>query len=125
MKIIYGKDVNKSVQPKTIILSLKLRLVHHFICTILIPKVGKYEYISERELFFIWAYMTSSKIDLPLFILDQMYKATVKKISSPNGMFLTKVFKYFKVDLSDEITRTPKAINDEYNEKTLKGMGYE
>ena len=40
-------------------------------------------------------------------------------------MFLTKVFKYFKVDLNDEIKRTPKAISDEYNEKTLKQMGYE
>ena len=58
LKVIYGKDVNTSVQPKANLLSLELRLVHHFVCTILIPKVGKYEYISDRELFFIWAYMT-------------------------------------------------------------------
>ena len=47
------------------------------------------------------------------------------KISLTYGMFLTKVIKYFKVDLNDEIKRVPKAISDEYNEKTLKRMGYE
>ena len=40
-------------------------------------------------------------------------------------MFLTKVFKHFNVDLNDERKRTLKAINNEYNEKTLKHMGYE
>ena len=36
-----------------------------------------------------------------------------------------KVFRYFKVDLSDEVKRVPKSISEEYNEKTLKQMGYE
>ena len=69
--------------------------------------------------------MTDSRIDLPIFILDQMYKTTMDKISLTYGMFFTKVIKYFKVDLNDEIKRVPKAISDEYNEKTLKRMGYE
>ena len=67
--------------------------------------------------------MTDSRIDLSLFI-DQMYRATMNKVSLSYGMFLTKVFKYFKIDLSNEKTRTPKPISDEYNEKTLKRMGY-
>ena len=40
-------------------------------------------------------------------------------------MLLTKVFKYFRVELDDETVRIPKAVSDEYNEKTLKRMGYE
>ena len=67
--------------------------------------------------------MTDSRIDLPMYILDQMYKATMIKIILPYKIILTKVFKYFKVNLSDEIKRVPKAISDEYNEKTLKRMG--
>ena len=54
-----------------------------------------------------------------------MYKATMSKISLPYGMFLTKVFKFFKVDLNDEIKRAPKVISDEYNQKILKRMGYD
>ena len=84
-------------------MSLELRLVHHFKCTIFISKIGKYEHITDRELFFLWAYISDSRIDLPLFILDQMYKAIMTKVSLPYRMFLTKVFKYFKVDLNDEI----------------------
>ena len=45
------------------------------------------------------------------------------KISLPYGMFLTKVFRYFKVDLSDEVKKVPKAINEEYNEKHLNEWG--
>ena len=81
-----------------------------------IPKTRKYEHITDKELFFLLAYMTNSRIDLLMFILDQMYKATMNKISLPYEMFLTKVFKYFKVDLSDEIKWVPKTISDEYNE---------
>ena len=54
-----------------------------------------------------------------------MHKATIKKISLPYGMLLTKIFKFFRVNLDDETIRVPKAVSDEYNEKTLKRMGYE
>ena len=72
----------------------------------------------------MWAYITDSKIDLPLFILDQMFRATMTKINLPYETFLTKVFKYFKIDLNNENKRTPKSISDEYNKKILKRMGY-
>ena len=91
----------------------------------LIPKTEKYEHVTDKEQFFLWAYMTDSRIDLPIFVLDQMYKATMNKTSLPYKMFLMKVFKYFKVDLSDKIKCVPKAISEEYNEKILKRMGYE
>ena len=52
-----------------------------------------------------------------------MFRATMTKISLPYGIFLTKVFKYFKIDLNNEKKRTAKSISNEYNEKTKK-MGY-
>ena len=45
-----------------------------------------------------------------MFILDQMYKSMMNKISLPYGMFLTKMFKFFKVDLNDEIKRGPRPL---------------
>ena len=38
LKVVYGEGVNIGVQPKANTMSLKLRLVHHFVCTMLIPK---------------------------------------------------------------------------------------
>ena len=95
MKVLYGQDVNANVQHKANILSLELQFVHHFICTMLILKTGKHEHVFDRELFFLWAYIINTRIDLPMFILDQMYKAMMTKINLPYGMFLTKVFIYF------------------------------
>ena len=125
MNVLFGQKTIDIMKPIANDLTLETRLVHHFICTIFLPKTRRYEHVTDRELFFLWAYMTNLRIDLPMYILDQMYKATMHKVSLPYEMFLTKVIKYFKVDLNDEIKRVPKAISDEYNEKTLKRMGYE
>ena len=124
LKVIYGEDTDECVQPIANDLSRELRLVHHFVCTIFTPKTEKYEYASEKKLLFLWAYITDSKIDLSLFILDHVFKATMTKISLPYGIFLIKVSKYFKIDLNNEKKRTPKSIIDEYNEKSLKRMWY-
>ena len=43
------------------------------------------------------------------------------KMSLPYGIFLTRIFKHFKIDLNNEKKRTPKPIS---NEKTIKRMGY-
>ena len=51
-----------------------------------VPKAGKYEYVTDKELFFLWAYVTDAKINLPLFILDHMFKATLAKITLPYGI---------------------------------------
>ena len=94
--------MEECVQPIANDLPLKLRLIYHFIYTIFIFKTRKYEHVLDKELFFLWAYITNSKIDLPLFILDQMFRATMTKINLPCEIFLMKVFKYFKVDLNNE-----------------------
>ena len=85
--VLYGQDMDECVQPITNDLPLELRLLHHFICTIFTPQIKKYEYVSKKELFFLWAYITDSKIDLLLFILDHMFRATMTKISLPYGIF--------------------------------------
>ena len=92
MKALYRRDVDECVQPTANDMSLELRLVHHFTCTMFIPKTRRYEHVTDWELFFLWAYMIDSRIDLPMFILDQMYRAIMNKVSLPYGMFLTKVF---------------------------------
>ena len=110
MKVLYGEETDECMQSIANDLPLELRLVHHFVCTIFTPKVSKYEYVSEKEFFCVGAYITDSKIDLPLFILDHLFKATMAKISLPCGIFLTNVFKYFKIDLNNEKKKTPKLL---------------
>ena len=124
LNVLYGEETNEYVQPIANDLPLELRLMHHFVCTIFTLKIEKYEYVSKKVLFFLCAYIADSKIDLPLFVLDHMFRATMTKMSLLYKIFLTKVFKYFKIDLNNEKTRTPKPISEEYNEKTLKRIGF-
>ena len=53
LKVLYGQKMDECIQPNTNDLPLELRLVHHFDYTIFTPKIEKYEYISEKELFFL------------------------------------------------------------------------
>ena len=52
LDVLYGQNMDEYVQPTANDLPLEIRLVHHFVCTIFIPKIGKYEHVSYRELFF-------------------------------------------------------------------------
>ena len=53
LKVLYEEDTDECVQPIANNLPLELRLVHHFVYTIFTPKAAKYEYVSEKELFFL------------------------------------------------------------------------
>ena len=92
MNVFYGQDTEEYVQPNANDLPLETRLVHHVVSTNFIPKIRRFEHITNRELFFLWAYLTDSRIDFPMFILDQMYRTTMNNVSLPYRMFLTKVF---------------------------------
>ena len=72
LDVLYGQNVEECVQPIAKDLKLEIRLVHHFVCTTFISRTEKYEYVTSKELFFLWAYMTDTRIDLPTFILDQI-----------------------------------------------------
>ena len=52
IQAVYGDDVSLAAQPKANTLPLELRLVHHFICTILIPKTEKFEYCPTGSYYF-------------------------------------------------------------------------
>ncbi|GFS38377.1 hypothetical protein Acr_00g0057120 [Actinidia rufa] len=82
LKALYGVDIDEYVQPTANDLPLETRLVHHYVCAIFIPKAGKYKHGTDRELFFLWAYLMESRIDLPMFILYQMHRATMNKVNN-------------------------------------------
>ena len=92
MSTLYGEKFNENEKLIASDLPLELRVVHHFFCTMFMPKSEKFEYISEKELVFLWAYIIDAKIDIFMFILDHIIKASKTQFSLPYGMFLNKVF---------------------------------
>ena len=89
----YGQEMPESTQPLANDLPLELRLVHHFVAKIFLPKVGKFEHVNDKELFFLWAFLTNTHIDIPSYILSNMNHASLSFSKNlPYGMLLTKIF---------------------------------
>ena len=54
LSVLYEQDTDKYVKSTANDLPLKLRLVHHFVCTMFIPETRKYKHVTDKELFFLW-----------------------------------------------------------------------
>ena len=105
-------------------LSLEMRLLHHITARILLPKTGRFDFITERELMVMTSLIERRQINLPSLMLTQMHDAAIQcRHYLPYGMALTRLFRACGVSLEGEI---PKEIlhTDVYDERSLHHMGY-
>lgn len=69
------------------------------------------------EAFIMHLIATKNNVNLPYFIIHQMVDVPKHfKPILPNSIVLTRVFRYFEVDLSDEVIETPKETHVYYIE---------
>jgi outer membrane murein-binding lipoprotein Lpp len=112
------------VKPMANALSVHRRILHHMVCNIILPRTGKFEYVTYLELFIMYCLITRTRMNLGHLMLNHMKAAIEKKKQGlPYGMYFTHVFHAFEVSIVGEVKEKPK-IFQEYNEKTLKLMGY-
>ena len=105
-------------------LSLKMRLLHNFISRIFIPRIGKFDWVNERDLEFIKRVIKGEPINLPFIMMNQMKKTTRKANTClPYGMVFTLIFEAAHINLSGEDNRQLHHT-DTYTAKSLIGMGY-
>ena len=105
-------------------LSLKMRLLHNFISRIFIPRIGRFDWVSERDLTFMERVIKGEAINLSYIMISQM-KETTRKANTclPYGMVFTLLFKATNVNLEGEDSRQLHHI-DTYSTKSLIRMGY-
>ena len=74
-------------------LSLEMRLLHNFISRIFIPRSGRFDWVSERDLAFMEKVVKGDPINLPYIMINQM-KETTRKVNTclPYGMAFTVIF---------------------------------
>ena len=105
-------------------LSLEIRRLHSFISRIFIPKTGKFDWVSERDLAFMECIIKGEAINLPFIMMGQN-KETIRraKICLPYGMVFTLLFQTTHIDLSG---KDEKKLHhsDTYSAKSLMRMGY-
>ena len=105
-------------------LSLEMRLLHNFISRIFIPRSGRFDWVSERDLAFMEKIVNGEPINLPYIMINQI-KETTRKTNTclPYGMAFTVIFEAAHINLSGEDKREPHHT-DTYTAKSLIRMGY-
>ena len=89
-------------------LFVEMRLLHSFISHILFPKIGQFDFISNRDLIIMQSIVKKVQINLPRLMMNYMWEATTQKYSSlPYEMVLTLIFKEYKIPITDEEPKRP------------------
>ena len=77
-------------------LNAEMRLLHSFVTHILFPKIGRFDFISDRDLAIMKYIMEQRSVNLPRLMMNYIWKAAIKKhFSLPYGMVLTLIFKEY------------------------------
>ena len=124
LKAIVGRDdVVGDMLAHT--LSLEMRLLHHMIGGIFIPKLGQFDFISERELMVMYHIIRGIPLNLLGIMMHQMREvAAKKKVCLPYGIPLMRVFLEVGILLENEIYKKLSYF-DIYDDRTLNRISYE
>ncbi|XP_016178255.1 uncharacterized protein LOC107620637 [Arachis ipaensis] len=79
-------------------------LLHRIITHILTPQSGSHNRVTVSDCLIIFALVTSTPISFSYIMIRHIWESvkSTKKANLPYGMFLTCIFEYFKVDLTNE-----------------------
>ena len=99
---LYGYP--RSSRPTSHLLTVLSRILHHMISYIFIPKGGHRDDVSFLEAFLVDNILTERKVNIGYIIFQHMKACSISEDSVlPYGMFITKIVKYFNVNLRNEI----------------------
>ncbi|QHN80491.1 uncharacterized protein DS421_20g678650 [Arachis hypogaea] len=79
-------------------------LLHRIITHVLMPQSGSYQRVTVCDTLVLFAILNSASISFAYLMIRHMWDCvrSDKKSNLPYGMFLTCIFEYFNVDLSNE-----------------------
>ena len=124
---MYGLvDAQGMGKPLAHSLTVSSRVLHHIICSILLPQEGHRDEVSYLEAFFIDSILTGRRIHSGYLMMMHMiscYESTTLVLSY--NRFLIRVFKDVGVYLSREIDFETPTIYDTYDEQSLRRMKFE
>ena len=113
-------------KPSPHSLTLISRILHHMICSILLPRGGHRDEVTYYETFLVSSIVTGRWIHLGHLMMMHMISCCKNMTCVlPYGHFLTRVFKGVGVDLSREIDFEASSIYNTYDEQSLRQMKFE
>ncbi|RVW91746.1 Retrovirus-related Pol polyprotein from transposon RE1 [Vitis vinifera] len=113
-------------KPSTHNLTVTSRVLHHMICSILLPRGGHRDEVFYLEAFIVDLILTGRWIHVGYLMMMHMisYVESSTRVL-PYGRFLTRAFKDAEVDLSRETDFEAPTTYDTYDEQSLGHMKFE
>ena len=113
-------------KPSAHNLTVSSRVLHHMICSILLPQGGHRDEVSYLEAFIVDSILMGRRIHVGYLMMMYMIsccESTTQVL--PYGRFLTRVFKDVGFDLSRETDFEAPTSSDTYDEQSLGRMKFE
>ncbi|RVX16826.1 Retrovirus-related Pol polyprotein from transposon RE1 [Vitis vinifera] len=119
-------DAQGMGKPSAHSLTVISRILHHMVCSILLPRGGHRDEVSYLEAFIVDSILTGRRIHVGYLMMMHMISCCESKTHVlPYGRFLTRVFKDAGVDLSSETDLEAPTTYDTYDEQSLGRMRFE
>ncbi|RVX02234.1 Copia protein [Vitis vinifera] len=124
---LYGlADPQGMGKPSAHSLTVTSRVLHHMICSILLPRGGHRDEVSYLEAFIVDSILTGRRIHVGYLMMMHMISCVESSTRVlPYGRFLTRAFKDVGVDLSRETDFEALTTYDRYDEQSLGRMKFE
>ena len=113
-------------KPSAHNLTMPNRVLHHMICSILLPRGGHQDEVYYLEAFIVDSILTGRRIHVGYMMMMHMISCVESTTQVlPYVRFLTRVFKDAEVDLSREMDFEAPTNYDTYDEQSLGHMKFE
>ena len=104
LRLILGRE---DVEPLDIVsanqLSAKMWHLHSIVTHILISKIGRFDYISKRDLIIMHCILEEYPLNLSKLMISHMIEDSTKRNAYlPYGMVLTMIFRELEIPISEE-----------------------
>ncbi|KAJ9691724.1 hypothetical protein PVL29_013801 [Vitis rotundifolia] len=118
-------DYQKAGRPTSHTLTMLSHILQHMISYIFIPKRGHRDDVSFFEAFLVYSILSERKINIGYIIFQHMKACSLSEDSILlYGMFITKIVKYFNVNLRNEIDDKKLKSFDTYDQASLRRMHF-
>ena len=125
INVILGRTFTESLNKlEAKILSIEMRLLHHIVTKLFVPKSGRHDLLSGRDICIIYHVITQTPLNLPALMFEAMRETLNRsKAHLPYSIALTLVFRRFEVCFEGEaVIRL--SYSDTINHHTLHRMGF-
>lgn len=102
-------------------LSFETRVIAHIVATTLLPRVGSLSSLTRSDTLLTYSLVSRRKIKISSFMINYMIEVASDPFSLPYGMIISRIIEVNNISVVDIPSLT---INQCYNSKTFKSMGY-